>query len=59
MMKRIEGSQQEAVSNNYQAHKFSPFRFRFYLSAAMALASEKIGQVVVITIIPKITSSGK
>jgi hypothetical protein len=59
MMKRIERSQQEAVSNNYQAHKFSPFGFRFYLSVAIALASEKIGQVAMITTIPKTTSSGK
>jgi hypothetical protein len=59
MMKRIERSQQKTVNNNYQAHKFSPFGFRFYLSVAIALTSEKIGQVAMITIIPKTTSSGK
>jgi len=58
MMKRIDGSQQEAVSNNNKLIN-SPIPIPFYLSIAMALASEKIGQVAVITIIPKTTSSGK
>jgi hypothetical protein len=34
MMKRIERSQQEAVNNNYQAHKFCPISDLVFISAS-------------------------
>jgi hypothetical protein len=59
MVRRIEGSQEEVVSNINKLIISSPFPIQFYLSVAMALASKKIGRVAVTTIIPKTTSSAK